>query len=168
MDVGNAAYAQPPLLVEGAVWIPLANGPLTLVDESDFPQVSRHLWRVAKGYAVRTTSNGHMLSLHREILCPPIGVEVDHQNGDRLDNRRSNLRLATRAQNAKNTPRPASNTSGAKGVTWDNARNRWKVQIRIKGQRIWLGRFTEYSAAIDAYRSAAEAHHGEFACVDDR
>lgn len=155
----------PPVGVPGCVWIPLAGGDFALVDAADAPLLMPCHWRVIKGYAVRTV-NHRMVSMHREILHPQPEEEVDHINGNRLDNRRSNMRLATRHQNAKNAPAPRSNTSGVKGVSWDKTRGRWVARIRIgPGRRLELGRFVVFEDAVQAYNEAAHEHHGVFVCI---
>lgn len=88
---------------------------------------------------------------------------IDHINGDGLDNRWSNLRLATHAQNRANSRRQKNNTSGFKGVVWDKARGKWIAAIRADGKGIYLGRFNTPEAAHAAYVAAAERHFGSFA-----
>ena len=89
--------------------------------------------------------------------------EVDHINGDPTDNRISNLRLATRAENGRNRKISKANTSGYKGVWWDNARSRWRAAIRIDGVKTALGCFPDPETAHAAYCEAASKYHGEFA-----
>lgn len=88
---------------------------------------------------------------------------IDHINGDRADNRWSNLRLASPSQNAMNSVSRKNNTSGVKGVSWDKAKRRWFGFITINGSRKFLG----YSTTIEGakrLREAAEAEHfGEYA-----
>jgi hypothetical protein len=95
------------------------------------------------------------------------GSEVDHRNGNKLDNRRSNLRVATTAQNQHNQHARRGATSQYKGVCWVASRRRWQVQIRFQGHRFWLGFFTCELCAARAYRDAALRLHGEYANVDE-
>ncbi len=88
---------------------------------------------------------------------------VDHVNGDRADNRWSNLRLATPSQNSANARRAGINTTGRKGVT--PYRGRFRAQICVCGQRKWLGDFTSIDEAASAYARAATDAFGEFARV---
>ena len=92
-------------------------------------------------------------------------VEIDHKDCDPLNNRWSNLRLATRSQNNANMLRQKRNTSGHKGVDWDKSRQQWRAQICVNGKRMMLGRFNEITTAAEAYRAAAEQHFGEFARI---
>lgn len=87
---------------------------------------------------------------------------VDHRNLDGLDNRWENLREATKAQNATNSALRADSTSGLKGASFEKRRGKWFAQIKIDGQRQWLGYHPTASAAHEAYCAAAKAHHGDF------
>lgn len=88
---------------------------------------------------------------------------IDHVNGDRSDNRFSNLRLATHAENMCNRPKPRTNTSGYKGVSWCRRDRRWRVKIKVNGQHHHIGRFATQDEAHAAYCEAAKKLHGEFA-----
>jgi hypothetical protein len=103
--------------------------------------------------------------MHRTILGAPQGHMVDHINRDGLDNRRINLRAATRAQNACNAIKRHSirSTSQFKGVHWDKARSRWAAQIKKLGKVTNIGRFISEEDAARAYDTAAKKVYGEFA-----
>lgn len=101
--------------------------------------------------------------LHRVLLSAGLGIEVDHINGDGLDNRSANLRLCNRAQNAKNRRVNSNSKSGIKGVRFDESKRVWEARIRCDGRRISLGRFKNKDQAAEAYRSAAMRLHGAFA-----
>jgi len=88
---------------------------------------------------------------------------VDHKNNDPADNRIDNLRLATEAQNSRNTKLSKTNTSGYKGVYWCSYRNRWRAAITINSKPVQLGRFKTPEEAHAAYCAAAARLHGEFA-----
>lgn len=88
---------------------------------------------------------------------------LDHVNTNTSDNRIENLRLATQSQNNGNRNIPANNTSGHKGVSWNNKLQKWKAYIAIDGDRIHLGYFEKLDEASAAYNLAAEKHFGEFA-----
>ncbi len=92
--------------------------------------------------------------------CPEF---VDHINRDRADNRWANLRAATHQENCINGSIRRNNTSGASGVTWDKARERWRAQARIGGRKTNLGRFADKADAEAAVQSALSAAYGEFA-----
>lgn len=89
--------------------------------------------------------------------------EIDHINGNTLDNRWVNLRAATHAQNGHNVGLRRNNTSGCKGVSWSEVRGRWEASITVGGKYKHLGRFAEYEDAVAARRAAEEVHHGPFA-----
>lgn len=91
---------------------------------------------------------------------------IDHVNGDRLDNRIENLRLATKSQNAANSKRQSNNTSGIKGVSYNAERSCWQAGICLNKKRKHLGRFSTKEAAAQAYASAAQRLFGEFAKLD--
>lgn len=92
----------------------------------------------------------------------PPGV-VDHVNGDGMDNRWCNLRLATRSQNQANSKRPKSNRSGIKGVWWDRRRNRWIASISVKNRNTRIGAFHTAEEAAAAYQAEATRLFGDFA-----
>lgn len=87
---------------------------------------------------------------------------VDHINGIKNDNRISNLRLATRQQNALNKGKKINNTSGYKGVYWNKASRKWQSQAMVCGKTTFLGLFDSPEQASKAYQDFAEKHHGEF------
>jgi hypothetical protein len=97
--------------------------------------------------------------LHGEI---PPGMQIDHINGVKSDNRASNLRLATPAQNMYNVGKRAHNTSGVKGVTWSKSAKKWQAQISVSGKTQVIGYFGDVSAAQAAYLSASSSMHGDF------
>lgn len=150
------------------VAIPLSNGGVTIVDASDAELVSRHVWhRDTLGYAramVKQDGTWRLVRMHRFLLNPEPGVEVDHIDLDRLNNRRStNLRACTRRQNAANITK-YKGTSRFKGVCWHKAAQKWCVQIREPGgKHRYLGLFTNEEEAAAVYRSAAIAQYGRFA-----
>jgi hypothetical protein len=100
------------------------------------------------------------------ILGDLAGVEVDHRNGDGLDNRRCNLRLCTRAQNCQSMKIAPGKASLFRGVTWHAASNSWRARISLVGKRLHLGLFSEERAAAKAYDDAAKELHGEFAILN--
>lgn len=160
-----------PIRVEdGVAYITLTQGYQAVVDASDAHLIERFSWHAAPG--TRTVyarsfvwRNGRKkgIRLHRVIMNAPDDMEVDHINGDGLDNRRCNLRLAKHAENMRNRRMPASNTSGFKGVSWHTRSRKWKAQICIGGRPTSLGLFTTPEAAHAAYVEAAVAFYGEFA-----
>jgi hypothetical protein len=103
--------------------------------------------------------------MHRLILDPGT-AEVDHINGDTLDNRRCNLRLATHAQNMCNNRMRSHNTSGYRGVFWYAERRKWGALIVARRKRKFLGLYADAVDAARAYDAAAIELHGEFASLN--
>lgn len=154
---------------------PLDERYVTLVDVQDLPLVLRYPWRVIKGasgnHYVYAKSAGRGLYLHRLIANTPRGFETDHRNGLSLDNRRSNLRIATMSQNSANTGKPRradgkQHTSRFKGVSWSAERGKWRALITVNGQRRNLGRYTTEEEAAAVYDRAAFQAWGEFAFLN--
>jgi hypothetical protein len=154
------------------VRIGLNRGFVAIIDKEDIELVSQFNWNAVLVrnvlYAYTAASARKPLAMHRLILRPARGVIVDHANGNGLDNRRCNLRIANHSQNAANKRKPQVGraTSTYKGVHWESAgsrKRRWRAMIRVNGRRIHLGSFaTEVEAAI-AYDNAAKEHFGEYA-----
>ena len=94
---------------------------------------------------------------------PAPGVDIDHINHNRSDNRWGNLRLASRSQNMGNSIPHRDSLSGVKGLTWLHKRQKWQVRICVQGKRKTLGYFASKEQAALVYRCAAEAAFGEFA-----
>ncbi|EIU7141728.1 HNH endonuclease [Pseudomonas aeruginosa] len=103
------------------------------------------------------------VTMHRWIMFGDAkGSGVDHRDGDKLNNRRSNLREATQGENAKNTRLAKNNSSGFKGVS-KTAEGRWRARITVGRKEIRLGNFDTREEAAAAYDRAALQLHGEFA-----
>jgi hypothetical protein len=92
-------------------------------------------------------------------------MQTDHINHNKLDNRRNNLRICTPSQNQANKVIGLGNHSGAKGVCYSNARNKWRSQIGFHGKKITIGYFNNVNDAITAYAKKAIELYGEFACT---
>jgi hypothetical protein len=150
--------------------IPLGNGLAATVDDSDAERVSCFRWYAVaehgKRYAIGRDANGRNVRMHRLILGAPTGVWVDHVNGNGLDNRRENLRAATRAENGRNRGAQRNSASGFKGVSkrTDKPRRKpWRAQIQAGGKIRHLGYFATEQEAAAAYDNAAREMHGVFA-----
>ena len=118
------------------------------------------------GYVMIQLNKETKLMLHRAILGE-VEYFVDHINGNKLDNRKCNLRQATKNQNEHNTPMRATNTSGYKGVSWAKQNKKWQAQITVNSKHKHLGFHTTKEAAARAYNRAALEYHGEFAYLNE-
>lgn len=151
--------------------IPLTQGKAALVDDADYEWLMQWKWHFgASGYAIRCVRKGgrQTIRLHRIIINAPNGMEVDHINRDRLDCRRSNLRVVSRAQNQHNAGKHTRKNQGAcssqyKGVSWRKARKVWVAGIGLNRKWIYLGFFNSEIEAARAYDDAACIYHGDFA-----
>lgn len=115
-----------------------------------------------KGYRQGRIFNISFLA-HRVIYAIHHGEwpsdQIDHINGDKLDNRIDNLRSVSRKENMRNLPMPRSNTSGVMGVGWSKQYKNWEAQIKVDRRRVYLGRFAKFEDAVAA-RKAAEVEFG--------
>ncbi len=149
--------------------LPLTQGKVALVDDDDYERVAQYKWhayqaRHGRWYAKRHTSRTtgrHTLYLHRFILN--VVSHIDHKNHDGLDNRRCNLRPATRNQNNRNRGMSCRNRIGYKGVRRARNNQRWGALITVNNKQIWLGMFNSQIDAARAYDAKARELHGEFA-----
>jgi hypothetical protein len=149
--------------------------------ETDFPSkksarswLARYAGRVAGTVAKGRSWQYRMVKLFRvgyyehriiwEMHHGPIpdGMEIDHENGHQLDNRRSNLRLATRQQNQFNTKIRRTNRSGIKGVSIHEPSGKWRSSIKVGGAAVSLGYFRDKEEAAAAYAAASKKYHGQF------
>jgi len=147
--------------------ISLSRGQTAIVDDADFDRAAsfaswtaKPIDRATRGFYAICTRGGTTIYLHRFIIGALAAQLVDHINGDGLDNRRANLRIATRAQNCANAF--YRNKTGYRGV-YANSTNRYRASIWIDGKRIELGNYRSPIAAALAYDAAARQAHGEFA-----
>lgn len=151
------------------VEIPLTQRLVALVDKNDYELVKEYSWQAHKRnntwYAV-SGSPYSLVYMHRLILGLKTGDEreADHKNSNGLDNRRSNIRIATRSQNSANKPkRDGDYSSTHKGVYFAKDRNKWRASITVDYKTIRLGSFDTEIEAAQAYDTAAKEHFGEFA-----
>jgi hypothetical protein len=151
-------------------------------------ETGRITWRVRKGSRAPIGSEAGCVDANRRVSYRTIlidykkhaghrvawalayGVwpdgEIDHINGDGLDNRLCNLRVSDRQQNRCNSRVPVTNTSGYKGVSWCKSKKQWHAGIKRNYQTINLGYFDDVTEAAEAYRHAATKYHGDFARVE--
>lgn len=153
--------------------IPLSKGHHAVIDDDDYGTISKHKWYATsagdgrKIYAYRKTrtANGKrtQIAMHREIVAPPDSVCIDHINGDSLDNRRCNLRIATPSQNQQNRGLQRNNKSGARGVFWCADLKKWRSSIQANNKRRHLGDFSNIEDAKAVRECAEYLLHGAFA-----
>jgi len=149
----------------------LDEGLWTIVDVADYYRFSCFKWyidgRDGRFYAVRGKrigkDNAEKVRLHREIMEPPEELLVDHLNLNGLDNRRSNLRLATYGENSQNMRKRKGASSRYIGVNFDKRPGNWRARIMYEGKAKWLGNFDSEEEAGKAYDEAAKKYYGEFA-----
>lgn len=138
-----------------------------LIDIEDIEKVKDIKWHRTElqRYTYYCKSNhSKWKSIHRLILgVDDENLVVDHINKDGLDNRKSNLRVCTNAQNLCNCKIPKNNKSGIKGVYWSNSRNKWAAQLTINNKTKLIGRFNTFEEAVKARLEAEEKYYGEYA-----
>lgn len=136
-----------------------------IIDEEDSGDILKYKWRVdTTGYASRCFyDNGKVRNtkMHRQILKAPEGYDVDHINGDRLDNRRENIRICTRTQNCMNSG-PRKGSSQYKGVSFHKQRQKWQAKL----QQTYLGLYECEIEAAKTYDRAAYQGFGEYAFLN--
>lgn len=160
-----------------SITIPLPCGCEAIVDAEDWPVVSAYRWyatvgnngvRYATAYVPLPDGRQAQIRMHRLILKPKPTEEIDHENRNGLDCRRSNMRIATRVSNAGNRVKHANGQSPYKGVVFERQRcaRPWAAYIDVNGVKRRLGSFDAANDAAEAYDRAARVHFGEFARVN--
>jgi hypothetical protein len=150
--------------------VPLTQGKFAQVDASDWPAVMRFKWhvkRMRRGlYAARNVhrpGGGQRTRLLHQDILPGVS-QVDHRDGNGLNNRRKNLRTATTRQNRQGFQRKKKGTSSHfRGVCWKAQVAKWRAQIQVDGDVKHLGYFSREVDAAKAYDTAARCYFGNFA-----
>ena len=152
--------------------IALTSGDFAFVDDDDYERASMHNWCMHKSVKYPYTNinigkgRSKRLFLHRFIMNAKKGQIIDHVDGNVFNASKQNLRFCTKGQNSQNRGLSASNTSGHKGVCWDEARQKWAVQISVNGKRVYWSRFDTYEEAVEAHEREIVKIHGEFARLE--
>ena len=158
--------------------IKLTKGQYTIVDNEDFELLNKYKWQAGffnkkDFYAMRSIETRKdkkrkriSILMHRIILKASKKLNVDHINHDTLDNRKHNLRLATKVQNGGNRKISCSNSSGYKGVSWNTNRQKYLVQIKYKGKSYNLGGFKDKKKAALMYNLYSKKFFGEYALLN--
>jgi hypothetical protein len=134
------------------------------IDSSDYNLLEKYKWNLDIGthgsLRVRTKKNGKNVSMHREILGTKL--EVDHINGNQLNNKRNNLRRCTRLNNSYNRKMFKNNSTGFKGVIFCKTKQKFICKIRVNKKEIYLGSFKNPVEASERYMEYSKKYHGEF------
>ncbi len=158
-----------------SVYVPLTQNKRTLIDMSDWEKVAPYQWHILRNHRLKkhraklyvygwiNTPVRRKVLLHRFLMVEPKGLEIDHKDHDSLNNRRSNLRAATRSQNARNMRRNLDGSSRFLGVSRRRDCDRWQAQIKSDGYSIGLGLFKHEEDAAYAYDKMARLIHREYA-----
>lgn len=154
-------------LPDSASLIPLSYGSYAIVDTADLRILNLYRWCMnvtlqGKRYA-RRTQGRKTIYMHRALMNPPEGMEVDHINGNGLDNRRKNLRVCTKAEYQQNSKKRTGKSSCFKGVCWDSSGRKWRSRITVKGRQLQIGQFESELEAAEAYDEEAFYYFGTFA-----
>ncbi|MBN6739850.1 HNH endonuclease [Acidithiobacillus sp. MC6.1] len=151
--------------------ITLTQGLFCTIDDTDEELISDYKWcarRDAGGHAYAVTGTRKACGLwstirmHRLIMDPQPGLEVDHIDGNGLNNCRSNLRIASHSENGRNSHLHKDSASGYKGVSWHRKDRAWRARITVNGEHIFLGNYRSQEEAHEAYCVASARFHGEF------
>lgn len=149
--------------------IPLTKDKYALVDDDDYSELVKYRWHAksSKGnFYAATRIRSEIVFMHNLLLEERVGLEVDHKDQDGLNNRRGNLRYATRSQNRANVSRRSDNRSGYKGVCYYKHTNKWRAYIQKDRKWKQLGFYLTKEEAARAYNKAATELFGEFAWLN--
>jgi hypothetical protein len=142
--------------------IKLTQDKYALVDDEDYEELNQYKWQYDPANYAKRSYKRKTIRMHRAIMNCPKHLQIDHINGNGVDNRKHNLRICTQGQNNCNTKLSKHNTSGIKGVFWHKQAKKWRAMVRVNRKLIYLGYFACINDAKNAYTKAAKEHFGEF------
>ena len=145
---------------DGTVYLLTAYGRV-LIDADSLLLIGQHKLCLRLGYPTLRLGK-QIVPLHRLVNKTPVGMSTDHINGNRLDNRKVNLRTCNHSQNQMNRGVSKANTSGHSGICWDKRDGKWQASIRVNRRRTYLGLFKSKRAAVAARKAAEKKYFGEF------
>jgi hypothetical protein len=148
-------------------------GCVAVVDDSDYDEVKRYKWRahhvkhMIHGIIYASSGTGSdTILMHRLIMKPTAGLQVDHINRATTDNRRGNLRVCTASENMVNRIKRPGSSSDYRGVCFVKRTGKWRASIKIKGKAHYLGTFDNEIDAAMAYDARAPEFHGQYAILN--
>lgn len=146
----------------------LVKGGIVLIDSEDYEMLSRYKWRLHQRkkrithYAACPNINGKFTYMHRLLMKAQSGQEVDHIDGNGLNNQKANLRLCSRKENSRNRLLQSNNTSGKSGVYFSRINKNWVAQITSNRINRYIGSFPSKEEAIAARNCKEIEIFGEF------
>ncbi|UCC99622.1 MAG: hypothetical protein JSW66_06995, partial [Phycisphaerales bacterium] len=150
-------------------------GQYAIVDVNDFEWLNQYKWHCSRyGYAKRSVTEStdqgsrQVDAYMHKVVCPaPAGRLTDHINRSKLDNRKANLRPATRKQNTWNrTTKRGKGKTAYTGISWKKDVKKWRVRLTVNGQRQTFGYYADEVEAARAYDRLAKKYRGEFAVLN--
>lgn len=144
--------------------IKLTQNKVALIDDDDFEYINQFKWNAHRSEKYWYASRSRGVRMHRVIMKTCDGMDIDHKNGNGLDNRKENLRICTHQQNMQNQPLPRINNKlGVKGVSLEKGRRKnFRATIFVKGKKVHLGYYNVLKDADEAYRIAEKKYFGDF------
>jgi len=152
-------------------FIALTRNKIAIVDADDYEYLNKWVWfalvtRNGISYAARKEKKQEggqtTVLMHNQILKREVDLTVDHKNLDTLDNRKSNLRRCTVSQNAHNYSKSSANSSGFRGVYFNQQKGMWVSRIQVNGKSKYLGAYGTAEEASEVYITASKEIAGEF------
>ena len=136
-------------------------------DLEDYDLIKNYCWMIShNGYVITDISKSNnklpKIQMHRLVMDCPENLFIDHKNHNTFDNRKYNLRIATKSQNAMNQIIKTNNTSGIAGVSWDKDVQKWSAYIMLNYNKIHLGYYEDFDKAVEARKNAEEGLFGNW------